>query len=399
MNKIQASFKNPAFVFVMLLAISNLFGDMTYEGGATLNGPYLTSLGASAAIISITAGVGEFLGYSLRSVSGFIADKTGKPWLVTIIGYALNLFSVPAMALATSWKIAALLICTERIGRAIRKPTTEAMLSYTTAKYGRGWVYALNTALDETGATIGPLIVAFALFKGASYRLAYSLLIISSILTLISLIVARVKFPVPAKLEELSPSTVQNVSTSFSRSYWLYMIAGSCFAAGLLSYELVSVHLLKMGFLSEAMIPVLLAGATGSGVISNLILGHYFDKYGIKTVLAAVFISSMFSPLAFFGPKWAVLTSMIFLGVGYATQDTLLKAIIAGEIPKDRRNLAFGLFYTGYGVGWVIGSIISGLLYDYSHSLLVIFIMAIQIVSIPLFLQANWKASKKVHYS
>lgn len=53
------------------------------------------------------------------------------------------------MALAGSWQVAAVLVLAERIGRALRKPTVEAMLSYTTGKLGKGWVYALNTALDE----------------------------------------------------------------------------------------------------------------------------------------------------------------------------------------------------------------------------------------------------------
>jgi hypothetical protein len=147
---------SPAFTFVLTMGIVNLFADTTYEGGASINGPFLASLGASAAIVSITAGAGEFLGYALRSVSGYIGDKTGKYWVITFIGYAINLLAVPAMALAGSWKVAAALVLAERIGRAIRKPTVEAMLSYTTGELGKGWVYAVNTALDETGATIGP---------------------------------------------------------------------------------------------------------------------------------------------------------------------------------------------------------------------------------------------------
>src|ERR1044071_487079 len=138
-----------AFAFVLTMGLVNLFADMTYEGGASINGPFLGTLGASAAAISIIAGVGEFLGYSLRSVSGYIADKTGKHWPITFIGYSINLLAVPAMALAQSWHVAAALLLAERIGRAIRKPTVEAMLSYSTGKGGRGWVYAVNTALDE----------------------------------------------------------------------------------------------------------------------------------------------------------------------------------------------------------------------------------------------------------
>src|SRR5437870_1616216 len=119
------STSNIAFRFVLTMGIVNLFADTTYEGGGSINGPFLAALGASAATISIIAGVGEFLGYSLRSVSGYIADKTGKHWPVTFIGYSINTLVVPAMALAGSWQLAAALVLAERTGRAIRKPTVE----------------------------------------------------------------------------------------------------------------------------------------------------------------------------------------------------------------------------------------------------------------------------------
>jgi hypothetical protein len=169
-----------AFRFVLTMGVVNLFADVTYEGGASINGPFLGTLGASAAAVSIIAGVGEFLGYSLRSVAGYVSDKTGRYWLATFIGYGVNLLAVPAMALAGAWPVAAGLVLAERVGRAIRKPTVDSMLSYTTGSLGRGWVYAVNTALDETGATVGPLLIALVLFLKGSYRTGYALLLISA---------------------------------------------------------------------------------------------------------------------------------------------------------------------------------------------------------------------------
>jgi hypothetical protein len=155
--------------FVLTTEIVNLFGDITYEGGASINGPFMASLGASAAIVSITAGLGEFLGYALRLPAGYVADRTGRYWLITFVGYIINLFAVPAMALVGSW-FAAALVLAERIGRALRKPTVEAMLSHTTGELGKGWAYALNTALDEIGATVGPLLIALVLLLKGDYR-------------------------------------------------------------------------------------------------------------------------------------------------------------------------------------------------------------------------------------
>jgi hypothetical protein len=228
-----------AFNFVLTMGVVNLFGDMTYEGGGAINGQFMATLGASAAVVSITAGLGEFLGYALRSVSGYIADRTGRYWLVTFVGYIINLLAVPAMALAGSWQVAALLILAERIGRAIRKPTVEAMLSYTTGKHGKGWVYGVNTALDETGATLGPLIMVLVLFLRGDYRTGYALLLVSSVLALGALTVARINFPVPSRLEEGRTARAGGLG----RSYWLYMVAAACFAAGLMSYELIAYHL------------------------------------------------------------------------------------------------------------------------------------------------------------
>lgn len=368
------------------MGIVNLFADTTYEGGASINGLFLGSLGASAAAISIIAGVGEFFGYSLRSVSGYIADKTGKHWPVTFVGYSINLLAVPAMALAPSWQAAAALVLAERIGRAIRKPTVDAMLSYSTGKLGKGWVYAVNTALDETGATIGPLLMALVLFLNGNYRTAYSWLLVSSTLALFSLAAARLVFPLPSRLEERGEEAAR--STEFTAGYWLYMVAGALFAAGLMSFEFISYHLSSTGTITEQWIPIVLALSTGTGVVASLILGRLYDRIGIRVVVGAVCLSALFPPLIFLGGFWVALAGMLLWGIGYATQDTLLKALIAGVLPQGRRNFAFGVFYLGYGGGWLAGSVMAGLLYQYSRMGLILFSVSVQLASTSFFLMA-----------
>jgi MFS family permease len=385
-NRFASSIQNSAFAFVLTLGIVNLFADMTYEGGASINGPFLGKLGASAAGVSIIAGAGEFLGYSLRSVAGYAADKTGRYWLITFLGYSINLLAVPAMALAGNWPVAGALIFAERIGRALRKPTVEAMLSYSTGKHGKGWVYAVNTALDETGATIGPLLIGLALYFKMDFRSAYGLLLISSVFALVALAGARVIFPVPAKLEAGGPATAQ--AKGFTRPYWLYMVAGAFFAAGLMSFELLSYHLSSNRIANEHWIPILLAIATLMGIAASLILGKLYDKIGIASVIAGVVLTSLFSPLVFFGNFWVALAGLLLWGIGYATQDTLLKVLIASVLPEGKRNFAFGLFYLGYGGGWLIGSIVTGLLYEHSRLALVVFAVAVQLASLPFFISA-----------
>ncbi len=377
-----------AFRFVFVLGIVNLFADMTYEGASSINGQYLGLLGAVPLAIGVTAGIGEFLGYALRFVFGHIADRTGKYWLLTFVGYSINLLAVPALALVGSWQMAAVLVVAERVGRAIRKPTVEAMLSYTTHTLGRGWVYALNNALDQTGAVLGPLLMALVIMtRGGktatveTYKIGYATLLVSALLALATVAVARMFFPDPSRLEAGPKTRLKR----FTPSYWCYMLGGACVAAGLVSFELIAYHFAKTGSVTAEWIPILFAVAMGVDGASGLIFGRLFDRIGMPVVFVAFLLSSLFPPLIFFGSFPLAVVGMVLWGIGFGAQDTLLKALIAGIMPEGRRNLAFGLFYTGYGLGWLVGSVATGLLYSQSLIALVVFSIVAQLASLPAF--------------
>jgi MFS family permease len=271
------------------------------------------------------------------------------------------------------------------IGRGIRKPTIEAMLSYTTGKHGRGWVYAVHTSLDHAGRTVGPLFIALVLFLNGEHQTGYALLLIPCTLALAFLTFARVTFPVPSRLEERREEAT---TRSFSPSYWLYMSAGICFAGGVMSFELISYHLTSARLATGHGIPLFLALGTASGAITSLTLGKLYDRRGLSIVLVAVVLSSLFSPFIFLGNHITAFLGMVLWGVGQVVQDMLFKTIVSGVLPQSKRNFAFGLFYTGYGFGWLAGSVATGLLYGVSRVALVIFAVAVQLISIPLFILA-----------
>ncbi|HEV8245499.1 MAG TPA: MFS transporter, partial [Polyangiaceae bacterium] len=117
-----------------------------------------------------------------------------------------------------------------------------------------------------------------------------------------------------------------------------------------------------------------------------------YDRFGLPAILVAIVLAAGFAPLVFFGGFFTVLAGMLLWGVGYATQDTLFKALVASVLPEGKRNLAFGLFYAGYGVGWLVGSVVTGLLYDRSRVALVVFSMAAQAISLPILLMGARRA-------
>jgi predicted MFS family arabinose efflux permease len=379
--------KSAALKFVLLIGVVNLWADFTYEGGRSIMGPFLGVLGASAAAVGIIAGLGEFAGYALRSVTGYLADRTHGYWAAAFIGYAINLLAVPALALAGSWPLAAALIVAERTGRAIRRPSVEAMLARTGGKMGIGWAFGLNEALDQGGATIGPLVVALVLYLKGGYREGFAVLLITALLCLGTLVIARWIYPRPPESEP--PAAAPAPAAGFSRAYWIYVAAGALIAAGFADFSLIGFHFQQTGSVPMTVIPLLYAVAMATGAVAALVFGRLYDRIGTAAILIAFFLSALFAPFVFLGGLSAALAGMALWGIGIGAQDSLLKAALAGLSPAERRSTAFGLFDTVFGAAWFIGSAAMGLLYDVSLPGLIAFSIGSQLAALPVFLLAR----------
>ena len=372
-----------AFRFVLIIGVVNLFADMAYEGGRSITGPFLGSLGASATIVGFVAGLGELLGYSLRSVSGYFADKTQRYWVATFLGYLVNVFAVPALALTGNWPLAAILIIAERTGRAIRKPAVDTMLSYAGKSIGRGWVFGLNEGLDQAGAAISPLIVALVLYLKGGYRYGFAVLLIPALLCIATLVVARISYPTPRELEK-EPDDYSEAGR-FPKSFWIFVGAGALIAAGFADFSLIAFHFQKAASVPQVDIPLFYAVAMGAGALSNLLFGRLFDRIGFPIVFIAFFIGVLFAPLVFLGGFWLALIGMAVWGIGMGAQNSLLKAILTYLMPITKRSIGFGLFYTCYGIAWFTGSATMGFLYDKWLIALILFSMILQLAALPVF--------------
>jgi len=385
MNNILS--KSTALRFVLLIGVVNLFADLTYEGARSINGPFLGMLGASAAVVGVVAGFGEFAGYALRSVTGFLADKTRRYWVTAFVGYAVNMLAVPALALAGSWPAAAALMIAERTGRAIRRPSVETMLSQTGRKMGVGWAFGLNESLDQGGATVGPLVVALVLYLKGGYREGFAVLLISAVLCLGTLTIARWLYPRPQDLDSRPAVPLQ--TKGFSRAYWLYVAAGALIAAGFADFSLIAFHFQMAGTVSAIAIPLLYAVAMATGAITALVFGRLFDRTGISAVLLAFFLAAFFAPLVFLGGFSFALLGMVLWGIGIGAQDSILKAVLTGVTPVEKRSTAFGVFDTGFGIAWFLGSAAMGFLYGISLPGLIAFSVVLQLAALPIFLLAG----------
>jgi len=369
---------------IILLGIVSLFGDVTYEGARSVTGPYMATLGASAGIVGLVAGIGEFIGYALRLASGYLVDRTKAYWLFTFIGYGL-LLAIPLLAFAGYWQLAALFIILERMGKAIRSPARDTMLSYATKEVGRGWGFGIHEALDQVGAIIGPILFSLVLLSHAGYREGFTILWIPAVLTLAVLAIARKKFPSPQKLEAPEETSRQNVQGKLPRVFWLYTAFTLLSVAGFANFQLISYHLHVQAIAPDAQIPMIYAVAMGVDALAALVIGKTYDKIGLVALLAIPVLTLPIPFLAFSYSYTRVLISIVLWGVVMGIQETIMRAAIADLTPIERRGFAYGIFNTAYGAGWFLGGVVMGLLYDISISYLILFVILMELISIPVF--------------
>lgn len=375
-----------AIKFVVLIGVVSLFSDFTYEGARSITGPFLAVLGASATAVGVVAGFGELIGYALRLASGYFADKTKKYWTIVFLGYGLNLLAVPLLALAGHWPIAAALIVAERMGKAIRTPARDVMLSCASDQIGRGWGFGLHQALDQTGAVLGPLAVAAVLYYKGGYETGFALLLIPALIALSLVALAARLYPHP---HNLGSASVKLEGKGLSRKFWVYVIAVGFVAAAYADFPLIAYHFKKMDIVPDSSIPIFYAVAMAVDAVAALWFGRIFDRIGFTSLVIAVLFSSFFAPLVFLGGYYSSLAGMALWGVGMGAQSSVMKAAIADLVPTNRLGFAFGIFNTAFGLFWFAGSVLMGVLYDVSVPALIVFSVVAQLISIPILLAAK----------
>jgi MFS family permease len=364
------------FRFILALGVVSLFADVTYEGARSVIGPYLATLGASATLVGAVGGAGELVGYVLRLPAGLAADRTRRYWSLTIGGYVVNLFSVPLLALAPSWPLAAALVVSERLGRAIRVPARDAILAAASARFGRGRAFGLHEALDQIGAVAGPLLVAAVLTLGAGHRVAFALLAVPATAAIAALLWARAQFP----HAEEAPSRDRRPGGA-PPGFVGYAAFATLTTIGLVQFPLASFHASTQGIVAEPVIPLVFAVAMVVDAGAALASGLLYDRVGLRT-LAVLPPLTMALPLLVFSTAVPIFWSGVLLwGAALGVQESTLRAVVADLSGPGKRGTAYGAFNALVGLAYLLGGVMIGFAYERSFELLVAIVTATQLAA------------------
>ena len=401
-----------AMIFIILFGIVSLFSDMTHEGASSIRGAYMSLLGASAGAIGFVSGLGELIGYSMRYVFGKLTDKPKRYWFMTIAGYVLDVLAVPALALVGEhgWIAACGLLIIQRMGKAIKKPAKDTIMSFAASQEGVGKSFGIQEVLDQIGAFLGPvLLYVVMLFKteGSTFEIysrCFAVLAVPGAITILLLLITKYKFPNP---ENFEPEEKRFTPFKVKKEFIFYIAGISLFAFGFIDYSIIIMHVSKTytnisaqltetsSLVNSGTLPLLYAGAMLVDAVAALVFGLMYDKKGVKALAWSTVISAPFAILVF-GTKStsALLLGIALWGVGMGAQESILKAAVTKMVPKSSRATGYGVFECSFGVFWFLGSWLLGVLYDISIPAMITVSVVSQLAAIPLYIASDKLANR-----
>lgn len=376
--------KLSAVHFVLAFGVVSMLADFVYEGARSIIGPFLGTFGASALLVGFITGFGEAVALVARLFTGRLSDRSGRRWLLSISGYAITIVAVPLLALSGTLLQTGGLIIAERFGKAVRTPARDTMLAQAAQQCGYGFVFALHEALDQSGALLGPLLVA-AVISLSGYRLAFAVLAIPGVLAMAAITWLRVAAPVPAAYETLpspDPDRRSNSPARFSRTFWMYTAFTAISMLGFATFGVLSYHLQVKHVIKPPFIPVLYAVAMGTAALAALLSGRVYDRIGLRGLLVVPVLTAAVPFLSFSTIPSLVWIGSAFWGAATGAHESTMRAAVSAIVSKDRRGLGFGTFTAVYGLAWLAGATVIGALYGRSLILIFAYVIMTQAVAL-----------------
>ena len=316
------------------------------------------AVGAGAALVGLITGAGEAVALVLRLPFGLLSDRTGRPWPITIAGYAITMVAVPLLAVAWALWPAAVLAVMERFGKAVRTPARDTMLAQASIDLGRGRAFALHEAIDQSGAVVGPLLVATLVAALGGLRWGFAVLVVPGGCALALLAYLRRSVPHPAAFERRAqhdPAPAAGRREPFPRRFWRYAGYTAINMLGFATWALLAFHLHARHVVADSTIAIMYAvpmGVAGAGALAS---GWAFDRVGLRVLLVVPALTALVPFLSFTTTVAVAWIGAAVWGLGLGVHESTMRAAVAQLACARRRGAGYGLFSAIYGVAWLGG--------------------------------------------
>jgi MFS family permease len=420
---------------VVWFGIVSLAADMVYEGARAVTGPFLASLGASALVVGLVTGAGEAAALAFRLVSGPWADRSGRYWSFTLVGYGLTAVCVPLLAVApflgaAGLAVACTLVLAERTGKAIRSPSKSTLLAHAAGAVGRGRGFGVHKALDQVGAFAGPLLVAGLIALTGRAWVGLAALAVPGAVAMALLLWIRREVPdvtvydvtvydvAPAAGSPRGPAPgagpgsglrsgagagsglgsgreqTDRVRARLPLDFHLFSLASAGVTLGLMTFGVMSYHLVTDGLVSAAAVPLVYAAAMAVEAVTALGTGWAYDRVGPRVLLVLPVLVAAVPALVFSPSLPRAVVGVLLWGGATGILESTVKALVADLVPRAQLATAYGQFAALMGVAALAGGGLAGWLYAGGVSDLVAVVAVVQLLALGLLVRTTHRARR-----
>lgn len=350
---------------VLRLGLVSFFADVSSEMLYPLMPIFLTSvLGAPASVVGVIEGAAEATASLLKTVSGRIADRTGRRVELVLGGYSLSALAKPLIALAHAWPLVLVARLLDRTGKGLRGAPRDAIIADSIDPAVCGSAFGWHRAMDTLGAVVGPLLALGLLaLAGGDLRRVILLAAVPGLVG--AALVLTVRDPRVRAHAESGAAPAALRWADVPPRFRTYLAAWLPFVLVNSSDVFLILRAKQIGFSTVAIVLVY--------TLYNLVyalasvpLGHLSDRLGRRHVLVggmAVF-ALVYAGFAVATAAWHVIVLFAIYGVYIAATDGVGKAFAVDLVPKDLRATSIGMLGTLTGVATLAASAVAGLLWD-----------------------------------
>ncbi|MBU0581011.1 MAG: MFS transporter, partial [Candidatus Margulisbacteria bacterium] len=269
----------------------------------------------------------------------------------------------PFLFIANSWLMVLGVKFFDRLGKSMRTPARDALISVSINPKRKGLAFGFHRAMDRTGALFGPLLALIVLyFFPGNFRLVFLLSAIPAAIAVSIIFFAK-------EIHHTKNHVGFKNTWNFNKQFYLFLLVIGLFSLGNSSNAFLILKAREAG-ISVLFIPALWMLYNLVCTISSPIFGHLSDQIGKKMIIYISFIyyALIYFAFGFFNSNIMIWVLFSLYGIYYGLSEGVFRAFVADLVPSAQRATAYGLFNTVIGLALIPASILMGTLWEFFSS-------------------------------